>query len=127
MTTPDHYEAAGTRARAVLGDSADTVTDAIDRYARAVAVELALHDVWASLGCHALATGESHGAIVVAHPLLDSMRRAAQAAHRMGEPLGLVKVARSNLHPNRTPDRKDNVRDRKPASNRRHLTIANDK
>jgi hypothetical protein len=117
MTDAEHYAAARTRARAVLGD-------AVDRYARAVAVELTLHDEWVALGCSGLAAGGSHGAIVVAHPLLDSLRRAAQAAHRLGEPLGLVKAARSNLHPNLSPDRKASVRDRKPASAGRHLTIA---
>jgi hypothetical protein len=124
MTSDEHYESARTRARDAVGDSADALGDAIDRYARPVAVELTLRDEWLALGCPALATGGSHGAIVVAHPLLDSMRRASQAAHRLGEPLGLVKAAKSNLHPNLSPDRKASIRDRKPASAGRHLTIA---
>lgn len=124
MTPDQHYEAARSHARAVLGDSADDLSDASERYARAVEVERALIDEWLSLGRPALAQGGSHGAIVVAHPLLDSMRRAAQAAHRLGEPLGLVKVSRGNLHPNLAPDRKASVRDRKAPTRAGHLTLA---
>ena len=120
----EHDEAARTRARAILGDRANDLIDAIDRYSCAVAVELALHDEWVGLGCPGLAAGRSHGAVVVAHPLLDSMRRAPQAAQRLGEPLGLVKAATSNLHPSLTPDRKATTRDRKPARGGRHLTLA---
>jgi hypothetical protein len=95
-----------------VGDPAEPLTDAIDRYARAaVAVEGSVHGGWAVLGCPALAIGASHGAITVAHPLLDSMRRAPQDAHGLGEPLGLVRPAKSNLHPNLALDRKSCVRE----------------
>ena len=84
-----YRNAARKRAEQALGERAEIMSDAIERFARAVEDEMRVRDAWEALGCPATEIGGNTGRNVIAHPLLEEIRKAAAAAAKHAEAVGL--------------------------------------
>ena len=93
--SPKHRNAARKRAEQSLGDRAEIMSDAIERFARAVEDEMRVRDAWEALGCPATEIGGNTGRNVIAHPLLEEIRKAAAAAAKHAEAVGLGGIKQS--------------------------------
>jgi hypothetical protein len=85
-----HYrQSARKRAEEALGERAPIMDDAVERYSRAVEDEMRLRHAWEQLGCQVTELGGTTGKVLVAHPLIEEIRKASAAAAKLAETVGL--------------------------------------